>query len=422
MLAITHGAIATSSAAQHYELHGGQWFDGRSFTPQRVLYVSDGRFTTHRPRTIDSTIDLSGRFLVTPYGEAHNHNIESASPTTIRKYLAAGIFYVKDPESGVEARVNAIGVLNIPTSIDGVFAGPGFTSPGGHPSGLVQRNMARGVMKPGSDTGGFMIPVRDSVDFERRWQTFLSTRQDFVKVLLLYSEHFSTAKDDPREFNWHGFDPSLMPLLVRRAHAAGLRVTAHVETAFDFHVAVSAGVDEIAHLPGFRPKYDSVQAYRRDLSAYSIADADVRLAARRGVTVVTTLGEGLARIAKGDSSGLDSASRAAVLALDRANLRTLRAHGVRIAFGSDWFRANTASEVEQLRTLNVFSDADLIKIWSIDTPRSIFPGRRIGCIESGCDASFLALRGDPLADFRNTERIVLRMKQGVLLDSTTVKN
>jgi hypothetical protein len=414
-LAIALMTVARPGTAQHYELRGGRWFDGRGFAAHRVVYVIDGRFTGDRPVRVDSTIDLSGRFIVAPYGEAHNHNIEDAPPATIAKYLEAGIFYVKDPTSSIEARANAVGVLNVPTSIDGVFAGPTFTSPGGHPSGLVRRNIARGAMTPGADTGGFMIPVHDSADFERRWRTFLATRQDFVKVMLLYSEHYAVAKDDPREFNWYGFDPALMPLLVQRAHAAGLRVTVHVETETDFRVAVSAGADEIAHLAGFRPKYDSLQSYRGDLSQYRISDADARLAARRGVVVVTTLGEGLSYLAKGDSSGLDSASRARVFAMDRANLRLLRAHGVRIAFGSDWFLENTVSEVMQLRTLGVFSDVELLRIWSIDTPRSIFPDRRIGCFERGCEASFLALAGDPLVDFQNTERILLRMKQGVIL-------
>ena len=404
-------------AALTYELRGGCWFDGREFTQRHVMYVVHGRFTTDRPARIDSTIDLSGSFIVSPYGEAHNHNIEGASHETIEKYLDAGIFYVKDPESNVEARANAVGVVNIPTSIDAVFAGPGFTSPGGHPSGLVLRNIARGAMKVGSDTGRFMIPVRDSTDFERRWRTFLGTRQDFVKVLLLYSEHYASARDDPHEFNWRGFDPALMPLLVRRAHAAGLRVTVHVETASDFRVAVRAGADEIAHLPGFRPKYDSLSSYRGDLSQYGLSDLDAALAAQRGVTVVTTLGEGLAFLAKGDSSGLDSATRARVAEMDRANLRVLRSHRVRVVFGSDWFRQNTVPEVMQLRTLGVWSDTDLVRIWSVDTPRSIFPGRRIGCFESGCEASFLALAGDPLADVANVQRIRLRMKQGTLLVS-----
>ncbi len=402
------------TSPRSYAILNGRWFDGRSFV-SRTMYVSDGRFVRRRPAAVDRRLDLAGRYVVAPYGEAHNHNIEGAPPQTVKRYLDAGIFYVEDPESFGEATANAVGVLNIPTSVDAIFAGGGFTSPDGHPSGLVRRNIARGSMKPGDDDGRFMYPIRDSADFDRRWPGFLAHRTDFVKVLLLYSENHARTKDDAKEFNWHGLDPSLVPLIVRRAHAAGLTVTAHIESAADFHTALTAGVDQIAHMPGFRPAHDSIPRLASDLGRYRIADADARLAAARGVTVVTTLGSAIALLARGDSSGLDSGSRASVLRLYRENLRTLRTHGARIVFGSDEYRGNTLAEVMQLRTLGVFSDEELLSIWSIETPRSIFPRRRIGCFESGCEASFLALADDPLRDFRNVQRITLRMKQGVLL-------
>jgi hypothetical protein len=360
-------------------------------------------------------IDLSGRFIVSPFGEAHNHNIEGAPPATVKRYLDAGIFYVKDPESFGEARANAVGVLNIPTSVDAIFAGGGFTSPDGHPSGLVRRNIARGSMQPGDDDGRFMYPVRDSADLERRWPGFLAYHTDFVKALLLYSENHQQTKDDPKEFNWHGLDPALLPLLVRHAHAAGLTVATHVESAADFHTALLAGVDEINHMPGFRPAHDSMARYAGNLSRYRISDSDARLAAKRGVTVVTTLGSAIDYMAKGDSSGLDSASRGRVLQLFRDNLRTLSARHVRLALGSDQFRGNTLNEVMSLRTLGAFPDAELLRMWSIVTPRAIFPHRRIGCFDSGCEASFLALEGNPLVDFDNVKRIALRMKQGAIL-------
>ena len=45
----------------------------------------------------------------------------------------------------------------------------------------------------------------------------------------------------------------------------------------------------------------------------------------------------------------------------------------------------------------------------------IFPQRRIGELRPGFEASFLVLDGDPIADFGNTSRIGLRVKQGVAL-------
>lgn len=48
--------------------------------------------------------------------------------------------------------------------------------------------------------------------------------------------------------------------------------------------------------------------------------------------------------------------------------------------------------------------------------KAIFPGRKIGRLEEGHEASFLVLGGDPLADFGNVQSIKLRVKQGVRLD------
>jgi imidazolonepropionase-like amidohydrolase len=46
-----------------------------------------------------------------------------------------------------------------------------------------------------------------------------------------------------------GLDPRLLRLIVERAHATGLRVSAHIVNGADFRNAVNAGVDEIVHIP-----------------------------------------------------------------------------------------------------------------------------------------------------------------------------
>jgi imidazolonepropionase-like amidohydrolase len=55
-------------------------------------------------------------------------------------------------------------------------------------------------------------------------------------------------------------------------------------------------------------------------------------------------------------------------------------------------------------------------MWSEITPRTIFPDRQIGALQEGFEASFLALEGDPLRDFRNVRRIKIRFKQGFLFE------
>src|SRR6185369_1848330 len=77
-----------------------------------------------------------------------------------------------------------------------------------------------------------------------------------------------------------GIDPALVPLIVQRAHAIGLQVSAHVSTAADFRIAVTAGVDQMAHLPGQRAN---------DSSPYLLSEADAADAARHHVNVITTV-------------------------------------------------------------------------------------------------------------------------------------
>jgi hypothetical protein len=195
-----------------------------------------------------------------------------------------------------------------------VFANGGLTALDGHPLPLVQRNIERGVWTEADGDGAFYFLVNDEEDLHRVWEGVLEDRPDFLKTFLLYSEEYARRKDDPAFFGWKGLDPALLPEIVRRAHQAGLRVSTHVETAADFHHALVAGVDEIAHMPGFRGD-SAVQL--PDPAIFEISEADARLAARLGTVVVTTVG-GVREI---DPAGPDSLLRRQ---FDRLHARNLR--------------------------------------------------------------------------------------------------
>jgi imidazolonepropionase-like amidohydrolase len=185
-------------------------------------------------------------------------------------------------------------------------------------------------------------------------------------------------------------------------------VSAHVETSADFHNALTGGVDEINHIPGFRGD-EHTRITRPAL--YQVAEADAKLAATRGVVVVTTVGGFTAY----DLHGPDSLTRRAADALATRNLRVLRDAGVHLAVGSDSYRDDSVQEAAYLATLGVFTRLELLRLWSEATPRAIFPRRRVGCLDDGCEASLLLLAADPSVDFTNTSRIALRMKDGQLL-------
>ena len=107
--------------------------------------------------------------------------------------------------------------------------------------------------------------------------------------------------------------------------------------------------------------------------------------------------------------------RPALRAAQISNLRLLRDAGVMLAVGSDEFGETSSAEVAHLRTLGVFSDAELLRMWTTNCARTLFPQRGLGGLTPGHEASFLVLDADPLASFDAVRSIRLRVKQGAVV-------
>jgi predicted amidohydrolase YtcJ len=372
------------------------------------MYAVGGVLSRERPAKVDSIVDLGGGYAIPPFAEAHNHNVHASEglDSTISAYLRDGVFYIATL-SNLPRLTQAIRPrINCPTSVDVIFAHGGITGTRGHPIRVRERLLQMGwypgfTIETLRDHGYFVV---DSLpDIERKLPILLADQPDIVKILLLFSEEYEKRKDDDRYFGLKGLDPRLIRPLVERVHRAGLRVFAHVETSFDFRVAVDAGVDVVAHLPG------KAQPERID-SAAAIA------AARKRISVITTASL-VARqpLLGGGRERFDRTTLLRVRDAQRANLALLRWAGVDVIIGSDGVDDTSVGEVEYLRKLGPYSDADLLRMWTVRTPRVLFPSRRVGGFADGYEASFLVLDGNPLEDWNAIRRIRLRVKQGVTL-------
>ena len=383
----------------------GLWFNGRSFQ-KKTGYSIAGVLSFRRPAQIDSTVDLGGRFVVPPFGEAHNHNVEPLNKIDqlVRRYLRHGIFYVKDPDNLPRDREHVRPDINRPDSIDVTFSNGGFTAPGGHPAEIVKRNVDRGLWTEADGDSAFYYAVSSAEELDRKWPEFLATKPDFVKTFLLFSEDYASRKDDPKYFGWKGLDPALLKAIVQKAHAAALRVSTHVESARDFHNALMAGVDEINHTPGFRVTGD-VATHR--LTEFQITESDAKFAAKHGVYVVTTLAASSQPVPAGKLGERDE--------LNRRNLALLKKYRVKLILGSDSYRGDTVPEALYIESLHVFSNQELLEIWCDKTAKAIFSKRKIGELRDGYEASFLGLDGNPLEDFSAVQRISVAVKQGHVL-------
>jgi imidazolonepropionase-like amidohydrolase len=385
-------------------LINGKWFNGRSFE-SRTLYSVGGKFTAEKPARIDATLDLAGLWIVPPFADAHNHSLGTGDVALdrvrVQRYLADGVFYVKmQGNVPVSKEIRKLIPLDQPDSVDAMLAQEPITATHAHPTELNDIFLYPMIYLPGfskeSHSKASIGPVDTLEDLDRKWPAILAQKPDFIKTFLIQSDQYEKRKDDP---GWiHAMDPRVVARIVEKAHQAYLRVSVHVNTTADFHNALIAGADEIAHIP---------------LTAVTpIADADAELAAKRGVVVDTTCAE----VPTLPPFFVPTADRLHVLKIQLANLKLLHDHGVKLAIGTDSPPDTSHGEVEYLRSLKVFDDLTLLKMWTETTPQSIFPDRKIGALEDGYEASFLALEGNPLEEWKNTQRIHMRFKQGFLIE------
>ncbi len=404
---------SNNSSLKHYKFVNGQWFDGKSFQPQ-TFYSVDGILTKRKPQGDIETIDLADEFVMPPFAEAHNHNLGSAIylnreyiKQMIHRYLAAGVFYVKIPGNpGDNAAILRREFVNRPDSVDVTFANGVLTSKDGHPIGMTLDSFKQAAIAVPTvaelEGKGFFI-IESEADLRAKWEQIMAGKPDFIKTILRHSEHFAERRETPNLFGYNGLDPQLLPHIVEQAHAAGLRVSTHIDSAADFAAAVRAGVDEINHLPG------AIFEQGTNETDYLIKPEDAKRAAKQGIIVVTTTN--IAPLfAKGEAL-------AKVQSAQRKNLQLLKQSGVHIAVGSDNYTDTSVEEAIYLKSLNVFDNAELLKMWSVTAAQTIFPRRKIGYLRAGYEASFIVLRGNPLENFENIRDIRLRVKQGFLINA-----
>lgn len=405
---------SNNSIRKNFKFTGGQWFNGKKFTRQ-TFYSVDGILTKKKPNGEVETIDLSNGFVVPPFAETHNHNLAGGiyfnrefNEKMIRRYLADGVFYVKIPGNPrANASVLRSELVNHPDSVDTMFANGVLTSKDGHPIGMTLASFKQVKADAPSVAeleGKVLFIIENETDLLTKWKQIMAGKPDFIKVILRYSENFAKRRETSNLFGYNGLDPQLLPFIVKQSHANGLRVSAHIDSAADFHAAVYAGVDEITHLPGATFEQGTNEA------DYLITPEDAKRAAKQGIFVVTTAN--LAPLfAKAEAL-------VKVQSVQRKNLQLLKQNGVRLAVGSDNFMDTSLKEIMYLKSLNVFDNTELLKMWSVTGAQAIFPNRKIGQLREGYEASFLVLNGNPLENFENVKNIRLRCKQGYLINMT----
>jgi hypothetical protein len=376
--------LATAQEVQ--QLLNGHWYDGSGFVP-REFYTIEGILREDYDGADARVVDLDGAYVVPGFGNAHSHGIGNNFSTESDQFLRRGVFYVANPNSIASRTLAAREKSRATGTVDARFANGGLTSTGGHPVQIFERSPESKSMD-----GDAYFTIDSMEALEQRWPDILSGNPDFLKIYLERSEHHALRRDDPEYYGRRGLNPILVPPIVERAHAAGLRVAAHVTSRLDFRIAVESDVDEIAHLP---------------LETLEITDAQI--AATKGTVIVTTV------LSHRPSDGVRDLD-----ALHRNNLKLLRDAGVSIVLGTD-SQATVIDELHKLASLDVFDSGELVHMLVYDTPRWIFPGRNLGTLSDGAEANFVLLEANPLEDLNALTQVTAVFKGGNALELQAVQ-
>ncbi len=406
VLLLTTQGFCVGPPLPNYAFANGRWWNGSGYEERPVFYSIGGIFSSKRPAYIDETIDLHGRFVIPPLAEGHNHWLEPAKIDDYNAcYLADGVYYVRDM-GNIPFLVDQFrDKVNLPTSVDFVSSMTPFTGPGAHPVEILAQFVQFGVLpkdwKPDYDKEGEFVVSTDK-DIDERFPLLIKQHPAYVKAFLLYSDRYEeTLKDPNARGNGRGMNPKLLPHLVKLAHAAGLKVMVHIYDAGDFRNAIAAGADEIMHLPGTGYEPGS------PIEQFQITRADAETAAKAHIPVTTTV-TWLGEMKDKDPEHYQVARDQIVV----PNLKLLRAAGVKLLVGSDTFRRDIVPELEVLKSLGIFSDAELLRMDATLTAQATFPTRKIGELHDGYEANFIVLDQDPVANLENIKTIWLRVKQG----------
>ena len=415
-----------------YKFSNGNWFDGKKFKRQ-TFYSVEGILTKHAPSKIDETVDLKGGFVMPPFADAHTHNLDGVRDLDrlSQAYLNEGTFYVQVLGNHGSGAKQARPFLNKPSTLDVVYANGMLTCTYGHPF-MVYEPFELGIY---NDAEAFkrIVEVKKSrraeneaywfldskSDVDAKWNKILAAKPDIIKIGLLDAEDYAKYVAAADTIN-KGLSPEVAEYVVQKAHQAGLRVFAHIETASDFRIGLKIGVDGFAHAPHFDWNGKLESKPQNDITL-----KDIKLAAEKNVIVIPTAQRELPTVTDYDSNGkgtLNQVRFGRVIERQKKLFNEMHKYGVRLAFGLDNYGSTLVPEIQHFHDNKIFDDLTLLKIAVETTPQAIFPNRKIGKLSEGYEASFLVLDGNPLKDFNQIKNINRRFKQGVFINLENKKS
>ena len=409
---------AQTTNPKTYKFSNGQWFDGKNFKRQ-TFYSVRGILTRRQPARVDETIDLENKFVIPPFAEAHTHQLDNPSKLAEQEstFLKEGVMYAMVLNNGAKNAIANRPLLNKPDTLDVLYANGGITRTGQHPTFAYERNASgiaewyqpentkiiQAARKEENNSYWFFDTIED---VDKKWNDYIASRPDIVKIYLLDVKTNQAAGKSLSE--------EVAAYITKKAHAAGLRIAAHIETSDDMKIGLKIGVDVFAHSPYYGYDFNGMKP-----APPIFTPEELRTIRKRKIVVIPTLSLNeefsIIRSASNNYQGeLDLTRFNKVVEFQKKVVAALRNAGFVIAIGSD--RQSLTPEIDYWARNNIFEPSFILTTLTETTPQTLYPERKIGLLKEGYEASFLVLRGNPLEDFNQIKNIERRFKQGTIIN------
>jgi imidazolonepropionase-like amidohydrolase len=393
-------------------IRAGRLFDGKSdgLRKQQVILIEGTRIKqvgpadeAHIPPDTD-VLDLTNATVLPGLIDGHTH-IFASGPELDEQMLRESLQY-----RTLEALVNAqrdlyvgfttlrdlktlggmYGDVDVRTAINnGLVQGPrlqvsgrGFQSTGGfHPKGY-----SRDIPLPS------MLETVDSPwDARKSVREQLMNGADWIKF---YATNEFTFGPDGKMVIPPTFTLEEVQAFVEEAHDKGHKASCHAFGGKGLHNCLTAGVDTIEH-------------------AVLLSDDDIQQFKAKGIYLIPTLYHyQLEREHDAKKYGGHS-----VAEVSEPNFRRAVAAGVKIAFGTGVGPFPHGTQTKEFEFMVKFgmTPIQVLHAATIGNAQMMGWDAKIGSIESGKFADFVAVCGDPLTDITELERVKFVMKGGQVL-------
>ena len=392
---------------------GAMVFDGTRFVA-RDLCVSRA-VLVECPDRPDETVSLAGHFITPPFGDAHTHHFDGKYTLGWHRSIAieSGAFYAMTMTAPSKSTLAIRDQFSGPGNIDVATSLGGVTGAQSHPAEIYEA-LALGyrtyeeqvanqdrihASKAAADDAYFIVQTPH--DVETKLDMLLANNPDHIKVYLRHSERFD--EDWGKWGPGGGINPRLLPLVVKRAREAGKRVAVATSTVFDVRESLAVGADVITHLPCYQDTESDKDSLYFDIAEEAeciLSEEDAARAAEIGMASTLVVSE-WAR---------ERPEKYKVW--EKRNIKTLQAAGAPLLLSVDAYGSSHTEGLIAGVAQGYLSAVDALRIGTMATPAFIFPNRKVGCLDPGCSASFIAFGANPLTSFEAIGDIRFRLKDG----------